>query len=120
VNKVHSNIEYHQNLCQIRSYIDYREILKAAFIKKRETEPFYSLRDFAKNLKLAPSYVSYLFSGKRGLSKKNVVRVARAIELTPNEVERFRFLVASQSGRSKGERNSAKQGLMRKNFQRLR
>ena len=48
--------------------MDYREIIKAEFYRRRINNPFYSLRSFAKDLGLTPMHLSYLFKGKRGLA----------------------------------------------------
>jgi plasmid maintenance system antidote protein VapI len=55
--------------------VDYREIIKAEFLKRRSENPFYSLRKFSKELGIAPSHLSYLIRGERGLSKDNALQV---------------------------------------------
>ena len=94
--------------------MDYRDLIRAEFLKRRTKEPFYSLRQFAKELELSPMHLSYLLRGKRGLSKKNARRVAYRIGLITFAAQRFMFLASAQSGRSKGERHSARSGLQRK------
>jgi uncharacterized protein (TIGR02147 family) len=94
--------------------MDYRAIVKAEFLKRRNENPFYSLRTFAKELGIAPSHLSYLIRGERGLSKDNALQVARALGLKTFAAQKFKFLVSAQSGRSKVERNIAKQGLKKK------
>jgi len=39
--------------------MDYREIIKEEFFKRRSEDPFYSLRTFAKELGIALSHLSY-------------------------------------------------------------
>ena len=94
--------------------MDYREMIKAEFLKRRQDDPFYSLRSFAKDLEILPSHLSYIMRGQRGLSKENAQRVALRMGLTSVAVQHFRFLVSAQSGRSKTERGFARQGLQRK------
>lgn len=91
--------------------MNYIEIIKAEFLKRRATDHNYSLRKFAKDLDLKPMHLSYLLKGQRGLSKKSAQRVALAIGLRAYEAQHFRFQVAAQNGRSVVERNLAKQWL---------
>lgn len=100
--------------------MDYRDIIKAEFARRLKLKVFYSLRAFAKDLRIKPIHLSYLMSGKRGLSKKNALMVAAALGLKASEREYFRFLVSAQSGRSKAERALASQGLKRKSLQSIR
>lgn len=94
--------------------MDYRLVVKTEFLKRRSANPFYSLRTFAKELGIAPSHLSYLIRGERGLSKDNALQVARGLGLKTFSAQKFRFLVSAQSGRSKVERSLAKQGLRKK------
>jgi plasmid maintenance system antidote protein VapI len=94
--------------------MDYRDLIKAEFLKRRNADSFYSLRNFAKDLELKPSHLSYILRKEKGLSKDNAVRIARVLGLKTFEVQRFCFLVSAQSGRGYIERNLAKQGLNRK------
>ena len=61
--------------------MDYREIIKIEFLKRRNEDPFYSLRAFSKALGIAPSHLSYLLRGERGLSKDNAIQVAYGLGL---------------------------------------
>ena len=94
--------------------MNYHEIIKAEFLRRSMSDPFYSLRDFAKDLGLLPSHMSYVLKGERGISKDNALRVAFSLGLITFAARRFCFLVSAQSARSKVERNLAKQGLKRK------
>jgi plasmid maintenance system antidote protein VapI len=96
--------------------MDYRELIKAEFLKRREIDPFYSMRSYAKDLGLKPTHLSYLLRGKRGLSKAKAWRVGSELNLKQHAGETFRFMVSAQSGRSVYERNLAKQGLKRKHL----
>ena len=94
--------------------MDYRELIKAEFHRRRISDPFYSLRTFAKDLGLSPIYVSYLLRFKRGLSKHNALPVAHAMGLNGSVARRFCLLVNAQSARTAAQRNVAKQGLQKK------
>jgi uncharacterized protein (TIGR02147 family) len=97
--------------------MDYRDLIKAEFARRRGLNSFYSLRTFAKDLGLTPMHLSYLFRGKRGLSKLNALAVAKGIGLRTFAAKRFCLMVSAQSGRSKVERNVAKQGFKKKFIQ---
>lgn len=94
--------------------LDYRDLIKAEFLKRRETKPFYSLRNFADDLGLQPSHLSGLFAKKCGLSINSARAITKELGLRPFAARRFYFLVSVQSGRSIVERNAAKQGLKKK------
>jgi hypothetical protein len=94
--------------------MDYRDLVKAEFLRRKASDPFYCLRRFAKDLSLEPMHVSYLLKHKRGLSKNNALHVASVLGLKGFAAQRFCFLVSAQSGRSKVERGLAKMGLQKK------
>ena len=90
---------------------DYRDVLKTELAKRKALSPKYSLRDFAKDIGISPSLLSYVLSGKKGLSRKSAQKVATALTLTNIIGRYFCLLVASINGRSRRVRNAAKQGL---------
>jgi uncharacterized protein (TIGR02147 family) len=87
---------------------DYKVILKEELAQRCRTNPRYSLRAFARDLKLAPSRLSEILSGKQGLSRPAAERIARALGYPPGEIERFCDLVEAMHARSKKNRDSAK------------
>jgi hypothetical protein len=91
--------------------MDYREIIRTEFLKRREKLPFYSLRTYAKDLNLSPQHLSLIFKGKSGLSKQKANYIVHQLGLKPIEAQGFLFLVNSQSGRALTTRNLAKMGL---------
>lgn len=87
---------------------DYKVILKEELAARCRTNPRYSLRAFARDLKLAPSRLSEILSGKQGLSRPAAERIAKALGYAPGEMERFCDLVEAMHARSKKSRDSAK------------
>ncbi len=87
---------------------DYKVILKEELAARCRTNPRYSLRAFARDLKLAPSRLSEILSGKQGLSRPAADRIAKALGYAPGEIERFCDLVEAMHARSKKNRDSAK------------
>ena len=52
---------------------DYREILKNELIERKRNNPSYSLRSFARSLKISPTTLSCVLKGKRGLEATRTV-----------------------------------------------
>lgn len=67
-----------------------QDILRSKFEELRAKNPSFSLRAFARKIKLSPSTLSEVLSGKRRLSIENVNKVAENLFLDPEE--RFAFL----------------------------
>lgn len=87
---------------------DYKTILKEELASRCRQNPRYSLRAFARDLKLAPSRLSEVLSGKQGLSRPAAERIAKALGYAPGDIERFCDLVESLHARSKKNRDSAR------------
>ncbi len=92
--------------------MDYRDLINKEFQRRKELNPKYSLRQFARDLHLRPSHVSDLLKYKKGLSTKNADITARRLGYVGNSVRYFRFLVVAISGRARWEINSAKRALL--------
>lgn len=102
----------HQNL----PLNDFRAILKEELATRIRQNPRYSLRAFARDLKLAPSRLSEIISGKQGLSRKAAEKVASILGYSPQEKERFCDLVESMHARSRKDREVAKVRLKKHNM----
>lgn len=87
---------------------DFRAILKEELATRCRQNPRYSLRAFARDLKLAPSRLSEIISGKQGLSRKAAERIAVILGYNQQEKERFCDLVESMHARSRKDREVAK------------
>jgi uncharacterized protein (TIGR02147 family) len=87
---------------------DYRTTLREELAARCKQNPRYSLRAFARDLKLAPSRLSEILNGKQGLSRVAAERVARALGYTTSESERFCDLVESMHARSRRGREIAR------------
>jgi hypothetical protein len=93
---------------------DYRILLEAAFTARRKRQTIYSLKHFAKDMGIITSQLSEILKGEKGLSHAKAREVSKRLALTTWAAERFCYLVAEQSGRSKYVRNIAKMALQRK------
>lgn len=87
--------------------LDYREMLKREFEQRAGKNPHYSLRAFARDLKLAPSHLSGILSGQYGLSKNRAAEIASRIGYSAQELEEFVTSVESQHARSSAARSIA-------------
>lgn len=87
---------------------DYREWMKETLKERVENNPAYSLRAFARDLKLSPASISLILNGRKGLSKPSAERVARSMGLTPTEQEYFKALVLVKHARTEAGKEMAK------------
>ena len=87
---------------------DYKTILKEELASRCRQNPRYSLRAFARDLKLAPSRLSEILSGKQGLSREAAIKVAQLLGYGQGELERFCDLVESLHARSRRDRETAR------------
>ena len=75
-----------------------KEFLTEELAKRKNLNPAYSLRAFARQLKLSPGELSEIMAGKRHLSLKSALRTARALGL--NQSETKQLLQMAQLGKS--------------------
>jgi uncharacterized protein (TIGR02147 family) len=64
-----------------------RHILQEELVKRCRTNPAYSLRAFARSLRINHAALSQIINGKRPVSKKMLQRLAEALSLRPQEIE---------------------------------
>ena len=83
---------------------DYRTILNEYFIIRKEMNPNYSLRSFAKDLGMPSSNLSSVISGKQGLSKESAEKIAKNLRIKGSEKNKFIDLVLASDARSKKEK----------------
>lgn len=90
----------------------YIQILKQEFQQRRGSNHTYSLRDFAKDINLNYSHLSYVLNAQRGLSRKKAELVARKLNhLNFAQRQEFLLIVSSVSARSRFARNLSRMGL---------
>lgn len=73
------------------------EYLMMIFNERKDKNPRYSLRAFARSLGVSSGQLSEILSGKRPLSHKLARRIAIALALTEEESQKLIFLVSQQS-----------------------
>src|SRR4051794_28890210 len=68
---------------------DFRLYLQAELVKRCRANPRYSLRSFARSLRVSPSALSAMLNGKRPVTATMKRRFAQALGLSPEEIARF-------------------------------
>ena len=86
----------------------YRSILNQTYRERSAANQSYSLRSFARDLKLAPSTLSEILSGKKGLSVKRSAAVAKSLRLPDWQIQFFCDSVAKHHAKSPLEREAAR------------
>ncbi len=78
----------------IFNYTNYRQYLLDFYHSKKAIDPKFSLRYLAQKANF-PSHglLKYLMEGKRNLSKKSLVKLALALQFSPEELDYFENLV---------------------------
>jgi uncharacterized protein (TIGR02147 family) len=87
---------------------DYRSFLKSEFRRRQSGRASYSLRAFARDIGVAPSNLSAILAGRKGLSKDRANAIAESLELSVEETIQFVTSVSIKHGRSKAEVEAAK------------
>lgn len=89
----------------------YLQILQREFNKKKEKNPRYSLRIFARHLDIDHSTLSQIFSKKRGISENLAKKIVGNLTLTHHEKQKFLTSVDTCFARAKKKKASAAEKL---------
>ena len=89
----------------------YQTILKQTLKERTQANAGYSLRSFARDLGLAPSTLSEILNGRKGLSPKKSRLVAQALRLPDWQASLFCDLVTQDHSKSPKDRAAAHQRL---------
>lgn len=89
----------------------YLQILQREFDKKKEKNPRYSLRIFARHLDIDHSTLSQIFSRKRGISEKLAQKIISNLTLTHHEKQKFLTSVDTCFARAKKKKAAAAEKL---------
>ena len=89
----------------IFSYLNYREFLKDFYKFKKATQPKYSYAVFSMRAGIkSPNYLKLVMEGVRNLTNDNVLRFAKALNLTDQETVFWENLVAFTQAKSLEQR----------------
>lgn len=92
---------------------DFREILKSELARRLIANPSYSLRAFARDIRVTPPQLSAVMSGKKGLSKARARAIARFLGLSKSESELFVAAISAEHARSRAEKQLAQKQVER-------
>jgi len=88
-----------------------RVILQQTLFSKQQKNKRYSLRAFARDLKISPSFLSEVLSGKYGISKQLASQIADRLGFTNEEMQHFCSLadleITDSRSRKRSEMNSS-------------
>lgn len=90
---------------------NYRNILNEVLAERTTANSSYSLRSYARDLEIAPSTLSEVLNGKKGLSKTLARSIAKNLRLPDWEVRYFCDLVEKEHAKSPKARSEAKERL---------
>lgn len=68
---------------------DYRELLIEELNTRKQSNPYFSLRAFARVLGMSPSHLSHLINGKKNLTKKQALKIAEKLSLSPLQTQKM-------------------------------
>lgn len=89
----------------------YKKLLRDKFEKRKMANPRYSLRAFARDIRISPSRLSEILNGKQGLSESGAEKISSALGMEGEEKARFILQVVAEDSRSKHKRRLAKEKL---------
>lgn len=91
----------------------YRDILKIELAERISANPAYSLRALAKRMGIAPSLLSDVLKGKRGLSSGRAFEVGQALHFDGTKLDQFVTLVQIEETKSPKRKEELLQKLNR-------
>jgi uncharacterized protein (TIGR02147 family) len=85
---------------------DFRRALQAELVKRCQKNPRYSLRAFAKNLGVGPSFLSMILASKRTITINTIENLGPKIGLNPKELATLKQNIISKNLKSTNESTS--------------
>lgn len=70
------------------------DLLRAQYLRRRERNPLYSTRAFARDLGMSQGFISLVLNGKRKLSMKSALELSANLAMTRQETRAFLDAVA--------------------------
>ncbi len=80
---------------------DFRLYLQSELVRRCKANPRYSLRAFAKSLRLESSALSKILSGRRSVSPPMLIKLSQNLGMSPTEVAPFKKLLIEKRGKKK-------------------
>ncbi len=79
---------------------DHRVYLREELQLRQSRRPQYSMRAFARDLEMSPSFLCEFLAGRQGLSKERVLWISKKLNFTTEQCEHFWNLVEAKFGRT--------------------
>lgn len=86
---------------------DPRDYITFEFELRRSRRPAYSMRAFARDLKVSPSSLNDFMKGRVGMSKNRVYSIAESLKWAPTRTDHFMDLIASKYEMNPGEKQAS-------------
>ena len=96
--------------------ISYQVFLKNEMDRRKQRNPAYSLRAFARDLGISVSKLSLVLRGLKGLSAQSGKKIASRLGLTAEEADYFVSLIEAKHSRSRADREKATQKVNQMRF----
>jgi transcriptional regulator with XRE-family HTH domain len=74
---------------RLKKTLNFRQLLQEELVNRCRQNPNYSLRSFARALKVEPSALSQIINGKRPLTEKMKLRLGMALGLSTKQIEKI-------------------------------
>jgi len=93
---------------------DHRVYLREELQLRQSRRPQYSMRAFARDLEMSPSFLCEFLAGRQGLSKERVLWVSKKLNLSSEQCDHFWDLVESRFGRTAEAKKAAEFRVLQK------
>jgi uncharacterized protein (TIGR02147 family) len=87
------------------------QILEKELRARQKANKNYSLRAFARDIGISPSFLSHLLKGEKSLSPDRAVEIARKIQMAPKEARLLANLSRLQAAKSEESKNLIQQDI---------
>lgn len=89
------------------SETSYINLFREDYLQRKEKNPLYSIRSYAKYLDLTPAYVSMIFREKRHLSHSTAIRISKKLKWSREKQKYFVNLLEFQNPKSEESKEAA-------------
>ncbi len=90
----------------VYEFDSYREYLRAYYNERKQNDPTFSYRAFAKRAgNIAPNYLKLVIDGKRNLTPAMAEKFSKGLKLNPDETEFLRNLISMNHAKTDKQRN---------------
>jgi len=87
---------------------DPRVYLREELELRKRRRPHYSMRAFARDLEMSPSFLCEFLAGRQGLSRERVSWIARRLDFSNEQGEHFWDLIEARFGRTQDAKRAAR------------